>query len=127
MPWIPGTNFRVDPFVTAGGNRVSAISGGSPSPIKHVIEIQNGTTVPYTVRVQGEVTGLCLSYNGQTTWQTQSIAVPPRATVQPDRDLTYGTSGIEYVSCSSAELDDLRTGSKSTHNNLGFVSAIRVT
>jgi hypothetical protein len=73
------------------------------------------------------VTGLCLSYNGQTKWQTPGISVPPRATVRPDRDLIYRASGTEYVSCSSAELDDLRTGSKSTHNNLGFVAAIRVT
>lgn len=126
MAWIPGTNFRVEPFVTTAGSRVSTISAASPAPIRHVIEIQNGTTVPYIVRVKGEVTGLCLSYNGQTTWQSPNISVPLRAIVRPWQDLTYGTSGTEYVSCSSAELNDLRTGSTSTHSNLGFVTAIRV-
>jgi hypothetical protein len=53
MAWVPGTNIRIDPFATAGGHKVKSISTGSPSPITHMIEIENGTTLPYTVWVEG--------------------------------------------------------------------------
>jgi hypothetical protein len=90
-----------------------------------MIEIENGTTLPYTVWVEGEATGLHLTYKGLTNWKTPTIRIPGRRTARPANALTYVAPGSETLSCSTAELNDLRTGSATTHS-LGFSIAITV-
>src|SRR5260370_3811061 len=131
MGWVPGTNFLVNSYVMAGSQVVNEINSGESQPIRHVIEIENLTTLPYAVGFDAQITGLDpdLMYNGSNIWSERGIALPGRSTVRPEHDLTIvhpGKLRTAVLSCTHLELYNPRNRMTTEYKNLEIYTKVSV-
>jgi hypothetical protein len=121
-------SFLVTTHTTVGGAKSNRIGAGSNQP-KHVIEIRNGSTVTYTVTVEGQVTGYPpkLKFGGNTTWTSPPIPVHGRLTVNPDHDITHvGPVGTEQLCCAALSAQNIHGSVSVPHGGLCALINTRV-
>jgi hypothetical protein len=97
-------NFFIDSYVVSAGRRVLTVDHSSSQQAIHVIEIENGSTLPYVMSFRTEIEGNCLMYDGGQIWNSVGIDIRPSAVVLQEHPLRIIAPGAATLHFRSAEV-----------------------
>ena len=129
-------NLLLSTHATVGGALSHTIAQNASQP-KQVIQIINGSTLEYKIKVVGEIVGTAppkLRYsNGQSKLKSPELKLlatknafwPGRVTVEEELKC-QGVFGDENLSCSDLEEQSEHSSSPTLHSHLGVRVTVKV-